>query len=61
MFDWFANLGGWSWAILGLVLIGGEMLAPGVVVAFEGYLHQTEGLELRAERITIGDLTVELR
>ena len=38
-----------------------EMLAPGVVAAFEGYLHQTEGLELRAERITIGDLTVELR
>lgn len=38
-----------------------EMLAPGVVVTFEGYLHKTTALELRAERIIIGDLTVELR
>jgi len=38
-----------------------EMLAPGVVATFEGYLHQTEVMELRAERIGIGDLTVELR
>lgn len=36
MFDWFANLGGWSWAILGLVLIGGEMLAPGVFLIWLG-------------------------
>ena len=27
----------------------------------EGYLHKSESMELRAERITIGDLTVELR
>lgn len=37
------------------------MLAPGTVVTYEGYLHRSETLELRAERITIGDLTVELR
>jgi len=36
VFDWFANLGGWSWAILGLVLIGGEMLAPGVFLIWLG-------------------------
>lgn len=36
MFDWFANLGGWGWAILGLVLIGGEMLAPGVFLIWLG-------------------------
>ncbi|WP_291654158.1 NfeD family protein [Bosea sp. (in: a-proteobacteria)] len=36
MFDWFTNLGGWSWAILGLVLIGGEMLAPGVFLIWLG-------------------------
>lgn len=38
-----------------------DMLAPGVVASFEGYLHRTDTLELRAERISIGDLTVELR
>ena len=38
-----------------------DMLAPGVAATFEGYLHKTESMELRAERITIGDLTVELR
>ena len=37
------------------------MLVPGTVATYEGYLHRTETLELRAERITIGDLTVELR
>jgi hypothetical protein len=38
-----------------------EMLVPGTVATYEGYLHRTETLELRAERVTIGDLTVELR
>jgi hypothetical protein len=38
-----------------------DMLYPGVVATFEGYLHTTTAMELRAERIIIGDLTVELR
>jgi len=38
-----------------------EVLAPGVGATVEGYLHRTETLELRAERISIGELTVELR
>jgi Family of unknown function (DUF6152) len=38
-----------------------EMLVPGVTATFEGYLHKTTAMELRAERIIIGDLTVELR
>jgi hypothetical protein len=38
-----------------------DMLAPGVAATFEGYLHKTEAMELRAERISIGNLTVELR
>ncbi len=38
-----------------------DMLAPGVAASFEGYLHKSESMELRAERISIGDLTVELR
>ena len=36
MLDGLINLGGWSWAILGLVLIGGEMLAPGVFLIWLG-------------------------
>lgn len=36
MLDSFANLGGWSWAILGLVLVGGEMLAPGIFLIWLG-------------------------
>jgi membrane protein implicated in regulation of membrane protease activity len=34
--DGFVNLGGWSWAILGLVLVGGEMLAPGIFLIWLG-------------------------
>lgn len=36
MLDWIANFGGWSWAILGLMLIGGEILAPGVFLIWLG-------------------------
>ncbi len=36
MLDWFASLGGWSWVVLGLVLIGSEMLAPGVFLIWLG-------------------------
>ena len=38
-----------------------DMLYPGATVTYEGYLHKANTLELRAERIIIGDLTVELR
>jgi hypothetical protein len=38
-----------------------DMLVPGAAATFEGYLHKTTALELRAERIIIGGLTVELR
>ena len=36
MLDWFASLGGWAWIVLGLVLVGGEMLAPGVFLLWLG-------------------------
>ncbi|SFC95573.1 hypothetical protein SAMN05428997_114119 [Bosea sp. CRIB-10] len=36
MLDWFASFGGWAWIVLGLVLIGGEMLAPGVFLLWLG-------------------------
>jgi membrane protein implicated in regulation of membrane protease activity len=32
----FETLGAWSWVILGLVLVGGEMLAPGVFLIWLG-------------------------
>jgi membrane protein implicated in regulation of membrane protease activity len=36
MLDWFASLGGWAWVVLGLVLIGAEMLAPGIFLLWFG-------------------------
>ena len=38
-----------------------EMVAVGADATAEGYLHTVQDMELRAERITIGDRTVELR
>ena len=32
----FDTLGAWSWVIFGLILIGGEMLAPGVFLIWLG-------------------------
>jgi membrane protein implicated in regulation of membrane protease activity len=36
MLDWFASFGGWGWIMLGLALVGGEMLAPGVFLLWLG-------------------------
>lgn len=38
-----------------------EALKPGVTVTVAGYPHRTDPDEMRAERITVGDKTVELR
>ena len=38
-----------------------EMLAPGTRAIVVGYPHRTDSDELRAERITIGGKTTELR
>ena len=38
-----------------------DMLYPGAAATFEGYLHKTTAMELRAERIIINGMTVELR
>lgn len=37
------------------------MLAPGTTVTVEGYRSKTKPDEMRAERITIADKTIELR
>jgi len=37
------------------------MLAPGTTVTLEGYPNRSKPEEMRAERITVGDKTVELR
>lgn len=36
-------------------------IAPGTLVTLEGYPHRTKADEMRAERITVEDKTVELR
>lgn len=36
MLDWFASFGGWAWIVVGLALVGGEMLAPGVFLLWLG-------------------------
>jgi hypothetical protein len=38
-----------------------EALKPGATVTVAGYPHRTDPDEMRAERITVGDKTVELR
>jgi hypothetical protein len=38
-----------------------EMIAPGATVRVVGYPHREKTDELRAERIVVGDKTVELR
>jgi hypothetical protein len=38
-----------------------EMLKAGTTVSVVGYPHRTDGEEMRAERITVGGKTVELR
>jgi hypothetical protein len=38
-----------------------EMVAPGEKVRVVGYPHRERALEMRAERIVVGDKTVELR
>jgi hypothetical protein len=38
-----------------------EMLAAGTTATVVGYQHKQKGEEMRAERITIGDKTTELR
>lgn len=34
--DWIRDLGGWSWVILGLALLGLEILAPGIFFLWLG-------------------------
>ena len=38
-----------------------DMLKPGTKATVMGYPHRTDAEEMRAERITIGDKTTELR
>lgn len=36
MLDWFASFGGWAWIVLGLLLVGSEMLVPGIFLLWLG-------------------------
>ncbi|MGX1789385.1 NfeD family protein [Bosea sp. NPDC055332] len=42
MLDWFS--GGWAWIVLGLILVGGEMLAPGVFLLWFGLAALLTGI-----------------
>ncbi|AMJ61675.1 NfeD family protein [Bosea sp. PAMC 26642] len=44
MLEWFAGAGGWAWVVLGLALIGGEMLAPGVFLIWLGLAALLTGI-----------------
>jgi membrane protein implicated in regulation of membrane protease activity len=44
MLDWFVSLGGWAWVALGLLLIGGEALAPGIFLIWLGVAALATGL-----------------
>lgn len=44
MLAWFASLGGWAWVVVGLVLIGGELMAPGVFLIWLGLAALLTGL-----------------
>ncbi len=44
MLEILTDHGGWSWVILGLVLIGGELLAPGVFLIWLGLAALLTGL-----------------
>lgn len=51
MLSWLASFGGWSWVVLGLVLIGGELLAPGVFLIWLGLAALLTGLVVGAADI----------
>jgi len=44
MLEILTDHSGWSWAILGLILIGGELLAPGVFLIWLGLAALLTGL-----------------
>lgn len=44
MLAWFASLGGWSWVVLGLILIAAEMAAPGIFLIWLGLAALATGL-----------------
>lgn len=48
MLQWIASFGGWSWIVLGLLLIGGEMLAPGVFLIWLGLAALVTGVVVGA-------------
>jgi membrane protein implicated in regulation of membrane protease activity len=48
MLAWIASFGGWSWVVLGLVLIGGEMLAPGAFLVWLGLAALVTGVVVGA-------------
>lgn len=48
MLAWLAALGGWSWVVLGLALMAGEMLAPGAFLVWLGLAALLTGIVVGA-------------
>lgn len=44
MLGWLGALGGWSWVVLGLMLMAGEMLAPGAFLVWLGLAALLTGI-----------------
>lgn len=44
MLAWLSSLGAWGWVVLGLLLIGGELAAPGVFLIWLGLAALLTGL-----------------
>ena len=42
--DWLSSNGGWAWTVLGLVLLGAELLVPGVLLMWIGLAAVAVGL-----------------
>jgi len=51
MLDWLVSIGGWAWVAFGLVLIGAEMLAPGVFLIWLGLAALITGVIVGATAI----------
>lgn len=54
--EWIRDLGGWSWIILGLVLLGLEILAPGIFFLWLG----AAALAVGTVSLTVWGLGAEL-
>ena len=61
MADMFASLGTWNWLIFGLVLMGLELLAPGVFLFWLGLAALLVGAAVVRHRSGVADAALDVR